>query len=461
MTKEFDWQDIPEKEFEMYKRRLEIVLLLIDEKIDRVTKQKEMINFCENNFIAKSTVYSWIKRYREKGTTGIVFYNPRPKSLRIHDKALREKIINLISELPTRSVPQLRRLLSINPEFKHKISVVSDRTIYRFLYENGMSQKQRYSMLTKLSKSSYKKFEAGYSMELVQGDARDGIWLLKPDGSKKKTYLFLWIDDYSRKILFGKYYDNERLPCMEDSFRYMILRYGIPLKVYLDNGKVYISRHFSYVLHELEIKPIHHKPYQSWCKGKIEADNKIVLNQFQREAQLACLKTVEELNTAFWAWMEVDYNKRIHSSTGQVPDIRFINGLSNNHRRIDDIKKFNAMFLWREYRKITKYGKIKLFGNQYPVQNIPYGKVVQVRFDPFNLKKVYIYDAENTFKETTFTAKIVTNKAPNIPVENKSNKKSLESRNYFARLRQEHIKMQKKANFIPFLKLYKEEANDE
>ena len=29
-----------------------------------------------------------------------------------------------------------------------------------------------------------------------------------------------------------------------DSFRYCLLRYGIPLRVYVDNGKVYISRHF-------------------------------------------------------------------------------------------------------------------------------------------------------------------------------------------------------------------------
>jgi len=67
-----------------------------------------------------------------------------------------------------------------------------------------------------------------WSMALVQADARDGIWLRLPDGTTKKSYLFLWIDDYSRKILFGKYYLNEKLPCMMDSFKYMILRYGIP-----------------------------------------------------------------------------------------------------------------------------------------------------------------------------------------------------------------------------------------
>ena len=91
---------------------------------------------------------------------------------------------------------------------------------------------------------AYHSFEAPHSLALVQGDARDGIWLDLPDGSRKKTYLFVWIDDFSRKILFGKYYLDEKLPCLEDSFRYMVLRWGIPLAVYLDNGAVYISRQF-------------------------------------------------------------------------------------------------------------------------------------------------------------------------------------------------------------------------
>ena len=75
-------------------------------------------------------------------------------------------------------------------------------------------------------------------MALVQGDARDGIWLTLPDGKTRKSYLFLWIDDFSRKILFGKYYLSEKLPCLVDSFRYLLLRWGIPKKIYCDYPEV-------------------------------------------------------------------------------------------------------------------------------------------------------------------------------------------------------------------------------
>ena len=84
-------------------------------------------------------------------------------------------------------------------------------------------------------------------MELVQGDGRDGIWLPDPErtgGGQRKTYLFAWVDDYSRKILFAKYFWDEKLPRMEETFKTMVLRWGIPLKVYLDNGSVYSAGQF-------------------------------------------------------------------------------------------------------------------------------------------------------------------------------------------------------------------------
>ena len=191
---------------------------------------------------------------------------------------------------------------------------------------------------------------------------------------------------------------------------------------------------------------------------------KIIKHDFQSEAALAGFKTIEELNTAFWAWVDVEYNQRVNSSTGQPPDERFITGLAKDHRRIEDIENFNAMFLWRKYRKITKYGKVKLFSNQYPVQKLPHGKVVQVRFDPFNLDEIYIYDQQNNFLESTRPSKKVNNRAPQVPEESKKNarKVSQDSVNYFTRLREKYMEQQKRNHKIKFTKLYenKEENNE-
>ncbi len=463
MSRELDWQAIPDEEFEKYQIRLEIVEIMLDESIDSLTKREKRSEYCRRLSVSDRTLRLYRAKYLKKGPAGLLFYRQRETSPRIHDEDLRNKIIQLVNELPTRTVPKLRELLNQDEKFKEKIAEVSDRSFYRFLTENGMSQKERYHILSETGRSAYHQFEAPFSLSLVQGDARDGIWLDLPEGGRKKTYLFLWIDDFSRKILFGKYYLNEKLPCMADSFKYMILRYGIPDRGYLDNGAVYISKQFAYVLADLKIKQIHHRPYQAYCKGKIEAVMKIIKHDFQSEAALAGFKTLEELNTAFWAWAEVRYNQRVNSTTGQAPDERYLKALPKEHRRIEDIEKFNAMFLWRKYRKITKYGKVKLFSNQYPVQKLPHGKVVQVRFDPFDLDQIYIYDQQNNFLESTRPSKKVNNRATQVPEESKKDrtKVSQDSVNYFTRLREKHLQQQKRDHKMKFTKLFekKEEQN--
>jgi len=455
MNEPIDWQAIPESEYQAYTRRLEIVELILDESIDAETKKRVREHYCQDNGLSIRTVANYVRRYRENGRSGLLFFRPRPPSPRIHDKHLAEKIIEMVRELPTRSVPTLRRLLSQDDEYAHSIGSLSNRTIYRFLAENGLGHRERCRLLKEDGRAAYHGFEAPHSLALVQGDARDGIWLTLPDGATKKSYLFLWIDDYSRKILFGKYYLSEKLPCLEDSFRYMLLRWGIPEKIYVDNGKVYISRHFMGILTELDIKQLRHKPYQAYAKGKVEAVNKIVKNDFQAEAGLADFHTVQELNSAFWAWAEVVYNKRTHSSTGEPPDERFLQGLPKQRTRIKNLESFNRMFLCWESRTVSKFGKIKLFSNQYPVQQAPHGTVVQVRFDPFNLDEVFIYDQANHYLETTTPNKKVTNTAPNIPQESRTSPQrvSQNSVRLFTRLREQHRKQLQDANRIPFSKL--------
>ena len=436
---DFAWEQAPDAAMEAFDERLRLIEILLDPHIGNADKRAERRRYCEQHRVGERTIRGYLHRYRKKGPRGLLFYRPRPTSPRVHDPGLRAKLLALVNELPTRSVPQLRKLLATDDQLGSKINRISDRTIYRFLAEQGLTQAVRYRMLAEDSRSSYRSFEAPHSLALVQADARDGIWLDTPQG-RKKTYLFLWIDDFSRKILFGKYYFDEKLPALMDSFRYCVLRYGVPVRCYVDNGRVYISRHLLAILVELQVKRVRHPPYQSYCKGKVEAANKIIKNQFQREAQVAGMRTLDELNSAFWAWMDLEYNVRVHSATGQSPDARFRDGLPADHRRITDLETFNALFLWRERRTVTKYGRIKLHSNQYPVTSVPHGSVVEVRFDPYDLAQLAIYDPGGGLLETTSASKQVTTQVPAVPEESRAKppEVSAAARDYFTRLREQH-----------------------
>lgn len=463
MSATLDWDQLPEREYENYKKRLRIVELLLDADIDGQTKKGLREQFLRDNGVSLRTVHNWLARYIKEGPSGLVFCpRRRARSVRIPDEGLRTKILALVQELPTRSISKLRRLLNADESYAAKVCQISDRSIYRFLQENGLGHRERQGMLGERITRAYHSFQAPHSLALVQGDARDGIWLDLPDGSHKKTYLFVWLDDFSRKILFGKYYLDEKLPCMEDSFKYMVLRYGIPVGLYMDNGSVYISRQFSSVLAELRIKQLHHKPYQAFAKGKVEAIQKIIKNEFQSEAARAGIRTVEELNSAFWAWAEVEYNTRVHSSTGQAPEERFLQGLPKDHRRVEDLGKFQAMFLWKEKRTVSKWGKISLYANKYPVQRRPPKSVVQVRYDPFDLCRVFIYDPQTLdLLETTSPTKQVNTRAPRIPEESRPSASQISTQSvaYFTRLREKHLKALKSEQDVSFraLQTHKEQ----
>ncbi len=455
MTKT-NWRDIDERHLEAWHRRIALVETLLDESIDEADRLRERRRYVTEHGVSERTIRNYLSRYREKGAEGLLFHKPKgPSSPRVHEPRLREKILKLIEERPSRTVPQLRRLLSADSELAEAVGQVSDRSIYRFLAEAGLTQKARREKSIGVGKRSYHKFEASCSMELVQGDARDGIWLPKAPGDEqvRKTYLFAWVDDYSRRILHAEYFWDEKLPRMEKTFKTMVLRWGIPKKCYLDNGHVYIASHFAFILAQLKIKKIHHGPYRSWAKGKVESVMKTIKRDFQAEAQRAGFKTIEELNSALWAWLEVEYNRRNHSSTGEPPAVRFEKGIPKDHRRIEDLKWFEDLFLLYVYRKVGKWGTIKFEGNQYHTEATA-GSTIEIRYSPFDLRRVWRFENGKNI-ETLGLKKLVNPAVEKLPEERKEAGRnvSAEAAGYFASLRKRQAELDRQNVAVNYHKL--------
>lgn len=445
---EHDRSRLTEQELETWRRKVALVETLLDERIDESERRSARWTYQREQGVGERTIRNYLKRYREGGSLALL---PRhggaaTRSPRIHDNALAERILALIEESPRRTVPQLRRIIR-QEDLREAIEAISDRTIYRFLSEHELNQKQRTAKATDGGRRSFHQFQAPASMELVQGDARDGIWL--PDGESgkvRKTYLFAWVDDYSRRILSARYFFDEKLPCMEHTFKTMVLRWGIPKKCYLDNGKVYTSAQFAFVLAELAIAKIHHRPYQSWCKGKVESIMKTIKTEFQSEAAQAGFRTLEELNSALWAWIDVEYHRRNHSTTGEPPADRFTAGLPSDHRRVSDLAWFEALFLQREERKVSKYGTVKLEGNAYRT-TASAGSSVEIRYDPFDLRKVWRFEHGRSV-ETLTPHRLNREIALQIPEEQRRTKPQISEASgaYFSALRERHARLQTEAN---------------
>lgn len=168
---------------------------------------------------------------------------------------------------------------------------------------------------------------------------------------------------------------------------------------------------------------------------------KTLKNEFQGEAQRAGFHTLEELNSALWAWIEVEYNRRNHSSTGEPPDTRFAAGLPTNHRRIENLAWFESLFLIPDTRTVHKYGTIKLEGNKYRT-NAPHGTVVELRYDPFDLSAVWRYEGD-TCVETLAVHTLNNPVADRLPEERDTPapQVSKAAAAFFSELRERHTKL--------------------
>ena len=128
---DFAWEQIPDSVMEAFDERLQLVELLLDPQIEPAAKRAERRRYCEQHRVGGRTIRGYLHRYRKQGPRGLLFYRPQPTSPRVHDSQLRAKLLDLVNELPTRSIPQLRKLLAADDQLGSKINRISDRTIYR------------------------------------------------------------------------------------------------------------------------------------------------------------------------------------------------------------------------------------------------------------------------------------------------------------------------------------------
>lgn len=81
------------------------------------------------------------------------------------------------------------------------------------------------------------------------------------NGEKKPVYLVLFIDDATRFVVHGAFYDSLEQSIVEDSFRQAIAKYGIPEAVYFDNGKQYKTQWMNRTFAKLGIRLLFARPF--------------------------------------------------------------------------------------------------------------------------------------------------------------------------------------------------------
>ena len=369
--------------------RFELIAPLLEPDIEPAEKRARRERILERQQvlgapISERTLRRYVQHYREQGLQGL-----EPKTRRDHGELreisqdILEEAKVLKAELPQRSVRQIIEILEV--EGKIVPGSVSHTTLGRHL------RKLRFMGLPKTPKNGYKRFQKEYRNQLWQVDLKYGPFIPDPKNPKKncRTYLLAFIDDHTRLVTHGQFYLDQSLPILEDCFRKAILKRGIPDNVYVDNGKIFVSRWFRMACARLNIRHKAAAPYSPESKGKIERFMGTA-DEFINEVSLLKPRTLKELNDAFLSWLEEGYNHKPHSALNDQTPASVFAGDSRKLRFVSP-EELRDAFLWEESRKVDKTGCIKLNGLVFDVGPDLVGRMIDARFDPLNLNAVEIW----------------------------------------------------------------------
>ena len=356
--------------------------------------------------VAAETIRTWIRRYRAGGLDGLRD-KPRPRR---GSSAMTDELVEYACALK-REVPErtLDRIILIMEAMRvAEPGQVRRSTLHRRLKAEGLSARaSRVSDAQDLDR-----FEADAPNDIWQSDMLTGPWLPDPDrpGKVRRAYLYAFLDDNSRLLLHGRFSFKGDLPALELVFRRSLQKYGVPRRVYYDNGQVYKARHMKQIVAELGIhRIIYTQRYRPMGHGKIEALNRFIRSDFLSELKASSIDNLDSLNEAFLAWSDIRYNRRPHSETGQLPLERWRSGIERV--RWTDEEALRKAFLWHEKRSTDKSGLFSLFGTRYQVGPELAKRRVELRYDPERLELIEVH-YQGRFVERVSPFEVQTHRRP-------------------------------------------------
>jgi putative transposase len=390
--------------------------------------------------VSITSLYRWQRRYQTGGFEALKPQlrpdqgQPRTVSAETLDRAEALK-----REQPLRSARSIAAMLTLDHTNPIAEARLAPRTLRRHLALRGATTAQ---LLDQQRPKPYRRFERSAFGDLWQGDAMHGPYLPDPaqPDQLRQVFLFAFLDDHTRLIPHAQFYWNEQLPRMEDCFKRAILRYGVPLAVYVDRGKIYTAKQFDTICATLGIQRILGTPYYPEGRGKIERFFQFVQSDFLPELAQAEVTTLPQLNQSLLAWLEVVYHRKPHSEIGQAPLERFRQQPQPATRPVDPTTLRQA-FLHRDERKITKTATFSFQGNRYRVPAYLRGQTVELRYDPFDLSHLELW-FQNTFLQLAQPDRLVNPTHPDVePDPIPPPPPSRPGLEYLAQLRTEHQRL--------------------
>jgi len=332
--------------------------------------------------VSVSTMKAWLRKYRKKGFEGLKPKNRsdvgRPRRL---DTVTLKAIEVKCKAYPYWTVQKLYEDLR-NQDLLGQ-PPVHYNTLLRLIKGHGW--------LTVNPRSDVRKaYEVENINDLWVCDFMHGPRVRVGKGSSGKAILCAIIDDHSRIVVGHAFSASETISALTLVLKEAFLGYGIPKRLYVDNGPSFSSELLVRSCALAGISLIHSKPYDSPSRGKIERFFRTVRDRFLSGVQDGV--TLQELNEAFWLWLQDDYHHKLHGGIGERPIDRYNASADRVHIRRLSKSELDEIFLIRHERVVNNDATISFKGSLYEVPTAYIRQRIEIRHPVDDPNELYLYD---------------------------------------------------------------------
>ncbi len=276
-------------------------------------------------------------------------------------------------------------------------------TLRRFLKANGFAKRRRFTSRqttgaeraeARFVDREVRSYEAGYVGGLLHWDCHHGSRkVLTPRGELVTPILFGVLDDRSRLACHLQWYLAENAENVAHGLSQAFQKRGLPRAAMSDNGAAMTAAEIVEGLSRLGILHQTTLPYSAYQNGKQESFWSSVEGRLIAMLEHGPDLTLAFLNEATLAWVEHDYNRKIHSEMGEAPIARFLAG-PNVMRACPDGATLRLAFTRTESRTQRKSdGTIVIEGRRFEVpgryRHLP---SIEIRYPSWDLSVVHLVD---------------------------------------------------------------------
>ena len=345
----------------------------------RITQQPLSLPDGSTMHYKPGTLAKWESLYRKGGIDALM---PKERSDRGGTRALPDtavdEIYRLKAEFPRLNATQIHHQLVAGSFIPATVSVCA---VQRFVKHNDLKSAKNPSMRDRRA------FEEDAFGKMWQADTCYLPYITE-DGLRRRVYCMMIIDDHSRLLVGGELFYSDNAYNFQKVLKAAVSTYGIPAKLYVDNGCSYANEQLSLICGSIGTVLLHTKIRDGASKGKVERHFRTLKERWLYALDIESIHSLAQFNSLLADYIR-KYNTTYHTGIEGVPFERY--RATCSHARLPQSREWlEECFLNRVWRRVNKDSTVSIDKVSYDVPMQFLSSKVEIRYLPDDMASAFI-----------------------------------------------------------------------